>query len=368
MLDVYWCTHCTLVQLGTIVAPTKLFNHYQHLSRASQSNIRHLADVAKLLKKRFQITKQTKILEVGSNDGTMLAQFLNVTSHVLGVDPAENLVSHARTQGVEQIAAFLTEVVAHTILKTHGAHDVVLAFNVVAHTPKVKNLLRAIRLLLAPRGTFVMEAVYAFSTILKGEFDTVYHEHVYCFSLTALVPLFAQAGLTIVDVEEIPTQGGSLRVYAQRSDNKPNVEQTVKTLLAKEVARGVRLAKTYQEVGQFVTRFKRTLKQKVIALKRKHGRVIGLGASARGVVILNACGIGSDLLEAVIDDTPLKQKRLVPGAHMPVISWDEIAGQSVTAFLLLSWNYQTDMLSKLRKQVSAGKVLIPFPKIRTIDL
>ncbi len=275
---------------------------------------------------------------------------------------------YARAKGVKQIAAFLTESMARDIVTAHGVYDLVLAVNVVAHTPDVRTLLRAIRAVLGPPGTFVMEAVYVFSTILKGEFDTIYHEHVYCFSLTALVPLFAQAGLTIVAVEEIPTQGGSVRVYAQRSEHQPVVTPSVPALLASEEAQGVWLPETYNRVGRQVEAFKRQLRQNVIGLKKKHGRVIGLGAPARGVVILNACGIGPELLEAVVDDTPLKQGRLVPGVHMPVISWNELSRQNVSAFLLLSWNYEPEILAKLRQHVTTGKVLVPFPAIRTIDL
>src|SRR5581483_4907744 len=175
---------------------------------------------------------------------------------------------------------------------------------------------------LAPGGTFVMEAVDVSRTILRGEFDTVYHEHVYCFSLSALVALLARAGLTVVDVEALPTQGGSLRVFSRRTDARP--APSVAAWLENEMALGILRPGTYERVGEQVRAFKPALLEQLHRLKQKHGRVFGLGAPARGVVILNFCGIGPELLDAVVDDTPLKQGRLVPGVHVPVVDWQAV--------------------------------------------
>ncbi len=366
-LHVCWCRRCTLVQLKTIVSPEELFSHYQHLSSASQTNIYHLKELASTLKSRLHINDQTKIMDVGSNDGALLEQFLDVTKNVLGVDPAENLVSYAKEKGVEQVAAFFNDQTAPDIVRQHGKYDVVLALNVVAHTPDVRSLLRGIAATLSRDGTFVMESVYVFSTILNGEFDTVYHEHDYCFSLTALVPLFAKSGLTIVNVEQIETQGGSIRVSGKLTDSNPGVDASVSTLLRQEEALGVCNDQTYLDVGRRVEEFKKSIVSSLQELKRKHGRAIALGASARGVVILNACKIGTNLIDAIIDDTPLKQGCVSPGTHVPVISWDQLASMPATAFLLLSWNYEAHMLKKLREFVEHGEVLIPFPQIRTVS-
>ncbi len=368
LLDVHWCTNCTLVQLGTIVPPAELFQHYQHLSSASQSNIRHLEELATTLKARIGITDKTKVLDIGSNDGMLLSKFRDVTTNVLGVDPAENLVPYAKEKGVEQIAAFFSVKTAQEVVASHGRYDVMMALNVVAHTPNVRDLLRGVSIVLADKGTFVMEAVHVFATILKGEFDTVYHEHVYCFSLTALVPLFAQAGLTIVDVEEIETQGGSLRVYSRHSSENPVISENVAKVLQREEQEGVHDDQTYLKVGERVEAFKKDLKQKLQDLKAKHGRIVGLGAPARGVVILNACKIGPELIERIVDDTPLKQGRLTPGVHIPVISWKDLAADPSTAYLILSWNYEKEILAKLGQCVKEAEVLVPFPTMRVVPL
>ncbi len=374
-LDVYWCPQCTLVQLGTVVPPTELFAHYQHVSAASLANVEHLKELAQGLIKRYQIGPETKILEIGSNDGSLLAEFKGQTQQLLGIDPAANLAPVTLQKDIEQLPVFLTEELAHDLGRRFGQHELILALNVVAHTPNVGDLLRAISRLLNDNGTFVMEAVHVLPTMLNGEFDTVYHEHVFCFSLTALVPLFAQAGLTIVDVEEIPTQGGSLRVFAQLATAHAVISERVSRLLTKEDRAGITNWSTYAAIGERVEQFKQNLRAELQALQRKHGRVVGLGAPARGVVILNAVGVDRRLVAEVVDDTSLKQGRLVPGTNIPVLGWDELKASPATAYVLLSWNYKDSMLEKLRTKLGAGlapagsvEVLVPFPTIHRVTL
>ncbi|HUS39692.1 MAG: class I SAM-dependent methyltransferase [Pirellulales bacterium] len=367
-LDVAWCRECTLVQLESIVPPEELFSHYQHLSSASQSNAQHLASLADTLIERLNLHASSKIMEIGSNDGTLLTEFKRVTSHLLGVDPAENLAQYARQKGVDVISAFFNAAVADRVIAERGRQDLVLALNVVAHTPDVNALLAAVGRVLAPGGTFVMEAVHVHRTILHGEFDTIYHEHVYCFSLTALAPLLERAGLTIVDVQQLPTQGGSLRVFAKHADEQPALADSVEQLFTAESNEGVRDPDTYEQVGKRVGQFKDELLTKLDALKNKHGCIYGLGAPARGVVILNYCGIGPDDLDAVVDDTPLKQGRMVPGVHIPVVDWQAVADQQPGGYLLLSWNYQREIVAKLRKHVESAEILIPFPEICTVTV
>ncbi|MDP3685781.1 MAG: methyltransferase domain-containing protein, partial [bacterium] len=185
-LEVCVCPRCFLVQLSTLLPSTDLFTEYRYVSAASQTWVRYLEELAATLAKRFGINGETGVLELGSNDGTLLAAVTPWTRRVLGVDPAKNLAPDAEARGVPTIAGFLTEAVAEQIVRERGQYDLVLGLNVVAHTPDLPILLRAIHRVLKPGGTFMMEAVYVLQTILRGAYDTVYHEHVYCFSLTAL--------------------------------------------------------------------------------------------------------------------------------------------------------------------------------------
>lgn len=370
LLEVCVCPQCFLVQLSTLIPPGDLFTEYRYLSAASQTQVRYLEELAAMLAERFSLTTDTHILELGSNDGTFLAAFHPWTRRVLGVDPAKNLVPLAAARGVPMVADFLSETTAENIVRNYGRFDLVLGLNVVAHTPDLLGILRGTRNLLKPEGMFMMEAVHALQTILRGAYDTVYHEHVYCFSLTALREQFARAGLTVVDVEETWAQGGSLRVFAGRSEDRPAVKSSVAATLKTEAAAGIRDLTTYQRVGDQVRQHITALRAQLENLKRRHGRVWALGASARGVVTLNAGKLGTDLLEAIVDDTPLKQGRLVPGVHVPVVGWEVLrdAKAKPTAYLLTAWNYEQEVFGKLRRFVTKGEVLIPFPDIRTITL
>lgn len=367
-LDLFYCQSCTLVQLGTTVPPDELFANYLHLSSASWSNIQHLNDVAHMIKERFHVNKNTRILEVGSNDGTLLSRFRGTAGAILGVDPAENLVQLSQKLCVETVATFFSQEVADEIVRSRGLFDVVLALNVVAHTPDFIDLLKAIRTVLASKGVFMMEAAYVLETLLKGEFDTIYHEHLYCFSLHALSVAFKRVGLVIIDVEKIPTQGGSLRVFAQREEDSPTPSESVFKLLQEEKARGLTEPATYEAVASKVEQFKYDLMMRLRDVKAKNGRVVGLGSPARGVVILNYCNIGPDDLAYVIDDTPLKQGKLVPGVHIPVVSWDKLTSDHPRAFLLLSWNYKNEVFEKLQRYVQEATVIVPFPQLKVIEI
>ncbi|TSC62236.1 MAG: C-methyltransferase [Parcubacteria group bacterium Gr01-1014_106] len=372
LLEMCVCPHCTLVQLSTTIAKEDLFTEYRYLSSASQTQIRYLGDLAAMLAKRFTLHEHSRILEVGSNDGTLLAAFLPWTKHILGIDPAKNLVPEASSRGVPMVADFLTEETAEQITKEHGHFDIILGLNVYAHNPDIGALLRATHTLLSPDGTFILEAVNASKTILRGSYDTVYHEHVFCYSLTALHTLYARAGLTVVDVEETPMQGGSLRVYAQRTDHHPTIAPAVAQMLDDERADGITNLGTYQRVGESVRQHIHALREGVEELQRRHGRVWALGASARGVVILNAGKLDTTVIECIVDDTPLKQGRHVPGVHIPVVGWETLRAlpKKPTAFLLTAWNYEREVLEKLQRlgDVHEAEIIVPFPALRTVAL
>lgn len=361
-----YCVSCTLVQLMQTVPPAELYRDYLHLSSAAASQAAHLQRVADLLRERSLPARPAKILEVGSNDGTLLAHFAD-QALVVGVDPARNLMSRSRERGVETIPDFMSEVLAARLQEQYGQFDLIIGLNVVAHTEDVLGLVRAVSTLLAPGGVFFMEAAYVLDTVLAGQFDTVYHEHVYCFSLQALKGLLARAGLTVCEAEIIPTQGTSLRIVARRTEEDPAVDGSVPSLLEREWERGLDDLATRREVGPRVERIKQQIAA-AVASARRRGPLVGLGAPARGVVILNACTIGPESLQYVVDDTPLKVGRLVPGVHIPVESWQRLQDDAPAGYCLLSWNYREDMLKRLRQMGKHGTVLVPWPKLEVVVL
>lgn len=369
-LDLYYCPECTLVQLGECVPPEKLFSHYLHLSSASGSNVRHLKEVADWVAEHDdQGLKGKRVLEIGSNDGTLLAMLKQKAGDVLGVDPAKNLAEDALRRGVRTISDFFLEEKAAEIIQKEGTFDWVVALNVVPHTPNFTSLLRGVRAALKPGGRFMLEGAYVVDTILNGQFDTIYHEHVYNFSLHALKFALERAGFKIIDVEIIPTQGTSFRVFACRSDESEKESTQLKKLLDAEKSKGFTDLKAYERAADKIKKFSIELKEKIAKLKRDNQeKIVALGAPARGVVILNYCGIGTDDIEYVIDDTVLKQGRLTPGVHIPVTGWEELAQNPKKSFLLLSWNYREEVLKKLRACGAKGTLIVPFPNLEEVQV
>ena len=361
-LNLAFCPNCLLVQLEKIVPPEELFRDYLHLSAGSQSNIAHLKEVADYLFNKFEVNKNTKVLEIGSNDGTLLSFFKKYTDNLLGVDPARNLIEINKQKKINYIAEFFNTGTASKILNNNGKFDFIVALNVIPHTPNNIDLLKAVRIVMKDSGILVMEGVYALETILNGQFDTIYHEHVYTFSFYSLIKTFLMAGLTIIDVEKIPTQGGSLRVFAMKSEYTKEVSESVKRLLEEEEKAGLTNNETYNQVKLKVSEYKKNLR-KIIDEEKRKGKLIGLGAPARGMVILNHCKINNEDIDYLIDDTPLKQGKFAPGVHIPVKSWEELKSYKNQTFLLLSWNYKEHLISKLQNYIPSFRIIIPFPNL-----
>ncbi len=364
-LNLAYCPNCYLVQLEEIVPPEELFRNYLHLSSGSESNINHLKEVASYIKDKFKIDESTKILEIGSNDGTLLSFFKPYTKNILGVDPAKNLSDLNKEKQVEYISEFFDTKTASKIVKEKGKYDLLLALNVIPHTPNNIDLLKAARLVMKDSGVLVMEGVYALDTVLRGEFDTIYHEHVYTFSLHSLISTFRMAGLTIVDVEKIPTQGGSLRISAMKDEYAKPVSESVNKLLSEEKLIGLDNQQVYSEVNKKVENYRKEIRELIEREKLSNGKLIGLGAPARGVVMMNYIGITPNDLDYVVDDTVLKQGRLVPGVHVPVMSTDSLKKEKDNkTFILFSWNYKDSFIRRLKEIMPSFKVIIPFPELK----
>ncbi|HVR01853.1 MAG TPA: class I SAM-dependent methyltransferase, partial [Polyangia bacterium] len=365
-LDLYFCERCTLVQLQPLVSPALLFGTYAYLSSVSRTNRERLDAFADELATRFALGAHSRILEIGSNDGTLLRSFQRFTQNVVGVDPAKNVASLAAAAGVETIVDFFSPGVGADLARTHGGFDLILALNVVAHTPDFVGLFSRARDLLAPGGRFVIEVVHVLQTLLRGEIDTVYHEHVYCFSLHALLHAAKRAGLIIVDAEKIAAQGGSLRIVMQRRQAKPRRRDRVAELVAEERDAGVHRASTYASIAHHALALRLGIWSGLRELRKSADLVVGLGAPARGVVLMNYCGLTTADLDVVIDDTPLKQGKLVPGCHIPVGDWTRIPKDANIACLMFAWTYRSEILEKLRARTSHARVLIPLPAVEEV--
>lgn len=366
-LNLAYCPNCFLVQLEEIVPPEELFRNYLHLSAGSAVNVSHLKETADYIGNKFEVNENTKVLEIGSNDGTLLNFFKKYTSNVLGVDPAKNLAEINKEKGIDYISEFFNTSTASKIVKDRGKFDLIVALNVIPHTPDNIDLLKGVRIVLQNKGTLIMEGVYALETVLNGQFDTIYHEHVYTFSLHALVSTFRMAGLTVVDVEKIPTQGGSLRIYAMKDEFAKPISDSVKKILQDEEKIGLADSKTYDSVGPKVESYKKEIRKIIEEEKIKHGKLIGLGSPARGVVIMNYCGINTNDVEYIVDDTSLKHGKVAPGVHIPVKSAEVLKEEKDRTFLLLSWNYKDSFVERLKEIFPKFRMIVPFPKLEVIE-
>jgi len=364
-LDLYFCEHCSLIQLGEVVDPEKLFTNYHHTSSASAGNVKHLESVAKVLEAK-SLVHGKKVLEIGSNDGLLLSFLKKSGAEVLGVDPAENLYREVEAKGVSSLVGFFDENFANQMKVLHPYFDTIVALNVMAHTPTFLSALKGVKKLLSPEGSFMMENAYVVDTILQGQFDTIYHEHIFCFSLHSLMHAYELAGLKAVDAEIIPTQGTSIRVFVQHKDIVSKPSNRMLKILENEIQSNFKSLEVFKKSSQMIEAFRINFLNYIE--KNNTSKFIALGAPARGVVILNYCKINSKYIDFVIDDTKLKQGKFIPGLKIQVKDWSALDIKNHHQFIVLSWNYSDSFIARLRSLGVTGKVLIPFPNFQEVIL
>lgn len=362
------CADCGLAMIDEIVPPEKLFSTYHYLTSASSPLVTHFQKLAQEVKKRFGLTKKTKVLDIGANDGTLLLQFKELGVQVLGVDPAQNVVLIAKTRSIDVLPEFFSRPLAKKIRKMHGQFNVITATNVFAHTNDIHDFADGVKELLAPAGVFIVEFAHLFQMFDKKFFDVIYHEHLSFFAIEPLLGFFTGHGLKVFDVKKILTQGGSLRVYVAHADSKKHaVTPAVKKILAEERAHGLHEPAAFAEFAAYVQDYRARLRVYLQKLKRAGKKIVGVGAPAKGVILLNYCRIDDTLVDYLVDSTPLKQHRYMPGVHIPVFPEEKLAEENVDYFLLLAHNFQAEILQKLLPYRERGaRVVVPFPTIHEV--
>lgn len=365
-LDVYHCNTCGLVQLGFTVPPEVMFKDYPYLTSPSEPMKAHFARLAEDLIQRFNLFPEGLVIDIGSNDGTLLKNFQKHNMATLGVEPADNIAEWARSHGIETLNDFFSERVAHKVCAERGQAKVILATNVLAHVPDLEDFLRGVNCLLADDGIFVIEVPYLVDLLNNLEFDTIYHEHLSYFAVRPLVTLFSRFGMGIVEVERISVHGGSLRLYVRKSADSLS-SSSVNELLKLETEAKLDSPDRYREFAEGVARVREDLLSLLKALKAQGARIAGYGAAAKGNILLNYCKIGTDILDCITDTTPLKQGRYTPGMHIPVLPESHFHEASPDYALLLAWNYADEILQKEEEYRQAGgKFIVPIPKPRLV--
>ncbi|MBI4349037.1 MAG: class I SAM-dependent methyltransferase [Elusimicrobia bacterium] len=364
-LDALRCARCYLVQLGVVVRPELMFSDYAYSSSASAPAVRHFDELASEVVERFDLAGR-RVVEVGSNDGVLLASLAARGARVLGVDPAARQAAIANARGLETIVGYFDRATASRVVAEKGRARLVVANNVLAHIDDLHEVLAALDALLEDDGVFVAEVPYVADLLDRVEYDTIYHEHLSYFALTPLRTLFSRAGMELFDVRRLLVHGGSIRIYVGRSGRRP-VSDAVPRTLEEERASGLLDASAYDRFAARVWASRRALLDLLRRSRREGHTIAALGATAKGNTLLNYCGIGPDLVSFIADSTPLKQGRVTPGMHIPVRSEEAIAAERPDLTLLLAWNYADEIIGRFADYVSGGgRFIHPVPIARIL--
>jgi SAM-dependent methyltransferase len=365
-LALAYCPACWLVQITETVAPELLFREYTYFSSVSDEFVEHARAIADRLIVARHLGPSSLVVELASNDGYLLQHYAGAGVPVLGIDPARNIAEVATARGVPTLAEFFTRDLADELARSGRTADVVHANNVIAHVPDLNGFVAGIARILKPSGLAVIETPYLRELVERLEFDTIYHEHVFYHSLTALSTVFERAGLGVVDVERIPVHGGSLRVFATRSGaGEPS--EAVRSLLAGEAAAGLGNLAYYADFAGRVEALGRELRALLVDLRSQGHTVAAYGAAAKGAVLLNAFGIGPDLISFVADRSPHKQGHLMPGVHIPIVDSEQLVARKPEECLLLAWNFADEIMAQQAEyRRLGGKFIIPGPKLTLV--
>jgi 2-polyprenyl-3-methyl-5-hydroxy-6-metoxy-1,4-benzoquinol methylase len=366
-LHVYVCETCYLVQLPVFQSPEDIFSDYAYFSSYSESWLKHSKAFAELMIERFGLDSNSQVIEIASNDGYLLQYFKGKGIPVLGVEPAKNVAKMARESGIPTIVKFFGVHTA-TELTTEGKQaDLLIGNNVLAHVPDLNDFVRGMKILLKKQGIITMEFPHLMRLMEENQFDTVYHEHFSYFSFITVKKVFTAQDLNIFGVEELPTHGGSLRIYAcHTEDTSKPINQQVSDLVAREEAAGFDTLEHYLSFTEKVKEIKRNILDFMIKAKRKGKSIAGYGAPAKGNTFLNYCGIGTDFIEYTVDRSPHKQGHFLPGTHIPIYHPDKIKKTKPDYLLILPWNLKEEIMEQMSHiREWNGQFLIPIPEVRT---
>lgn len=368
-LHVHVCGNCLLVQLQQYVAPDIIFGaDYPYYSSYSESWVRHAGTYVEHMVQDHGIGAGSFVVEVASNDGYLLQHFVRRGIRCLGIEPAQGVGDAARGKGVPTLTRFFGTQTAAAVRESEGAADLILGNNVLAHVPDLRDFLRGVKHLLAPTGIATFEFPHLVRLIEENQFDTIYHEHFSYFSFTVVHRIFAALGMRIFDVAELPTHGGSLRIYASHADSTGHPETTrVAGLLSREAAAGYADLATYADFGKRVEKTKRRLLEFLIRARDEGRQVVGYGAPGKGNTLLNYCGIRTDFLDYTVDRNPHKQGTYTPGTRIPIHDPSRIFETKPDYVLILPWNLAKEISRDMQGiREWGGKFVVPIPTVTVL--
>lgn len=364
-LHAFVCDACLLVQLEEFESPQQIFSDYAYFSSYSDSWVEHARRYAVVMAERWQLGAASQVVEIASNDGYLLRHFKERGIPVLGVEPAENVAAVAQQAGIPTRAEFFGVACATRMAGENLRADLLVGNNVLAHVPDIKDFVGGLKVLLKPDGVITMEFPHLLRLMQGNQFDTIYHEHFSYFSLLAVEKIFSAHGLVLFDVEELPTHGGSLRIYARHAEDESKpVKDSVGLLREIEHLAGLDDLRTYTAFAEAARETKRGLLDFLIKAKRAGKSVVGYGAPAKGNTLLNYCGIRSDFIDYTVDRSPHKQGKFLPGTHIAIHHPDKIRDTRPDYLLILPWNIKEEVMEQMAHIKDwGGQFVLPIPKV-----
>jgi 2-polyprenyl-3-methyl-5-hydroxy-6-metoxy-1,4-benzoquinol methylase len=362
-LHVYVCEKCLLVQLEEFESAENIFSDYAYFSSYSDSWLRHADSYCASMKSRFGLNEESLVIEVASNDGYLLQYFVQRNVPVLGIEPAANVARVAVEKRVPTLVKFFGAGLAEELVREGRSGDLVLGNNVLAQVPDLNDFVEGLKILLKPEGVLTLEFPHLLKLIAHNEFDTIYHEHFSYFSMLTTMKIMEAHGLKMFDVEELPSHGGSLRVFMCRAEAKTHqVGPKVARVINEEEKAGLCDLEGYRGFAQQVKETKLALVDLLLNAAREGKRVAGYGAPGKSATLLHYCGIGKDLIEYTVDRSPYKQGRFLPGTHIPIYHPDRIAGMKPDYVVILPWNLKIEIMEQLQYiRKWGGRFVVPIP-------
>ncbi|WP_152397004.1 class I SAM-dependent methyltransferase [Paenibacillus guangzhouensis] len=368
-LHTYVCQACFLVQLEQYESPKEIFSQYAYYSSYSDSWLQHIKEYTTRMISALRLDQQSSVIEIASNDGYLLQYFLENEIPVLGIEPAQNVAAKAMEKGIPTVTEFFGTELARQLRNRGYAADLLIGNNVLAHVPNLNDFVAGLKILLHEQGVVTMEFPHMLRLMLGNQFDTIYHEHFSYFSLQTVRNIFAQFDLEIYDVEELPTHGGSLRIYAKHQEDVSKlVTSRIEHIVEQERIAELNLLSTYRNFSRKVTQLKRDILHFLIQQKNTGKTIVGYGAAAKGNTLINSCGISKDFLAYVTDKNPYKQGLYLPGSRIPVFPPDMIKETKPDYVLILPWNIADEIMAQTEYiRAWGGQWIVPIPEVKVIS-
>ena len=371
-MTLIYCKDCFMVQILEKIDPIEMFNDYFYFSSAINTLTEHFTEYASEIKEKFNLSEKSKVLEFGCNDGVLLKPLSKTgIGKIIGVDPAINVINTIDNENIDLFPGFFDEKMSEAVKKEYGELDVIMANNVFAHIVDINSTTRGVKNLLSKDGVFVFEVHYLGNVISDLQYDMIYHEHIYYYSLVSAIEHFKRYEMTIFDIKQIHIHGGSLRFYVTHTESNlaSDISSSVKKILKKETSAGYREEDTYKDFAQSIYKLRDDLNSLLKDLKNQGKKIYGYGASGRANTVLQFCNIDSSLIEFIIDDAPAKQGYFTPGSHIEITTPDILLGEEKPDYILLfAWTFETEIRKRNKDFFNnGGKVILPLPEIKILD-